>query len=80
MAREHNDEELRIAPGCAIGQDVQRLLNEKHKLLEAARLVAPACDSLMAEATGHGVTDWGKVNDMLCAIKNAVSVAEIHSR
>jgi hypothetical protein len=45
-------------------------------LLAACKLVAHACDSLMAEACGHGVTKWGAVNDMLCAIRSAIARAE----
>jgi len=45
-------------------------------LLEACKLVGPACDSLMAEVVKHGVTDWGMVNEMLCAIDAAIAEAE----
>ena len=45
-------------------------------LLKACKLVGPACDSLMAEVVKHGVTDWGMVNEMLCAIDAAIAEAE----
>ena len=45
-------------------------------LLKACKLVGPACDSLMAEVLNHGVTNWGAVNEMLCAVEAAIAEAE----
>ena len=57
-------------------ENMVRRANVATSLLQAARLVAPACDSLMAEAIGKGVTDWGAVNTMLWAIRKAIAEAE----
>ena len=46
---------------------------EKADVLAVLETVGPACDSLMAEACGHGVTDWGAVNDMLCAVARTIA-------
>ena len=51
-------------------------MNAYRPLVEAAKLVGPAIQSMMDEAAEKKATDWGIVNDCLVKIGRAIKLAD----